>query len=113
MFAGGFFRARMVRRVVSSIAALLALVGGILVVLASIALGMVLGFVGIVLGLAALLCAWWIYRGGKALLFPRARLSFAGFVAIGVGVILYILGHGIDALLVAGGGLLSWVATIL
>ncbi len=113
MFAGGFFRARMVRRVISSVAALLALVGGILVVLASIALGMVLGFVGIVLGLGALLSAWWIYRGGKALLFPRARLSFAGFVAIGVGVILYILGHGIDALLVTGGGLLSWIATIL
>ncbi len=103
----------MVRRVISSIAALLALVGGILVVLASIALGMVLGFVGIVLGLGALLSAWWIYRGGKALLFPRARLSFAGFVAIAVGVILYILGHGIDALLVAGGGLMSWIATIL
>lgn len=113
MFAGGFFRARMVRRVVSSVAALLALVGGILVVLASIALGLVLGFAGIVLGLGALLCAWWIYRGGKALLFPRARLSFAGFAAIAVGVILYILGHGTDALLVAGGGLMSWVATIL
>lgn len=113
MFAGGFFRARMVRRILSSIAALLALAGGILVVLASIALGLVLGFVGIVLGLGALLAAWWIYRGGKALLFPRARLSFAGFVAIAVGVILYVLGHGVDALLVAGGGLLSWLATIL
>jgi hypothetical protein len=113
MFAGGFLRARLVRRVVSSIAALLALAGGILAVLASIAVGPFLGSVGILLGLGALLCAWSMYRSGKALLFPRARLSFAGFGAIAIGVTLYIVGHGTDALLVVGGGVLSWVATIL
>ncbi len=113
MFAGGFFRARFVRRIISSIAALLAFVGGILVVIASLALGIVFGILGLILGLAALLSAWWIYRGGKALLFPRARLSFAGFVAIGAGVLLFILGHGIDSLLVIGGGVLSWIATVL
>ncbi len=113
MFERGFFRGRMIRRALTGVAALLVLAGGILVVLASIALGLVLGFVGIILGLGALLAAWWIYRGRKALLFPRARLTFAGFVAIGVGVILYVLGHGIDALLVVGGGVLSWIATIL
>lgn len=113
MFAGGFFRGRMLRRIVSSIAALLALAGGILVVLSSIAFGPIFGLVGIVLGLGALLAAWWMYRGGKALFFPRARLPFAGLVAISIGVLLFVLGHGTDALLVVGGGLLSWVATIL
>ena len=113
MFAGGFFRARLIRRALSTVAALLAFVGGVLVLVASIALGAVLGLLGIVFGLGALLSAWWIYRGGKALLFPRARLSFAGFVAIAVGVILFVLGHGVDAMLVAGGGVLSWIATIL
>lgn len=113
MFAGSFFRARFVRRILSSVAALLAFIGGLLVLVASVALGLVFGLLGIVLGLAALLSAWWIYRGGKALLFPRARLSFAGFVAIGAGVLLFILGHGLDSLLVIGGGVLSWVATVL
>ncbi len=113
MFGSGFFRARMVRRILSSIAAILAFIGGILVLIASIALGTVFGMIGIILGLGSLLSAWWMYRGGRALLFPRARLSFAGFMAIAVGVILFILGHGTDALLVIGGGILSWVATIL
>lgn len=113
MFATRFFRARAVRRILSSVAALLAFLGGILVLIASVALGVVSGIVGIVLGLGALLSAWWIFRGGRALLFPRARLSFAGFVAIAVGAILFVLGHGTDALLVVGGGVLSWIATIL
>ncbi len=113
MFAGGFFRARLVRRIISSVAALLAFLGGVLVLVASVGVGAVFGILGIILGLGALLSAWWIYRGGKALLFSRARLSFAGFVAIAAGVLLYILGHGVDSLLVIGGGVLSWVATIL
>lgn len=113
MFGSGFFRARFVRRIVSSIAAILAFLGGVLVLIASIAMGIVFGLLGIILGLGAMLTAWWIFRGGRALLFPRARLSFAGFVAIAVGVVLYILGHGTDALLVVGGGILSWVATLL
>lgn len=113
MFAGGFFRARFVRRIVSSFAALLAFVGGILILVASVGLGLVSGILGIVLSLGALLSAWWIYRGGKALLFPRARLSFAGFVAVGAGALLFVLGHGVDALLVLAGGILSWIATML
>ena len=113
MFGSGFFRARFVRRILSSLAAILAFVGGILVLIASIAMGIGFGLLGIVLGMGAMLSAWWMFRGGRALLFSRARLSFAGFVAIAVGVILYILGHGTDALLVIGGGILSWVATIL
>lgn len=113
MFAGGFLRARLVRRIVSSVAALLTFLGGILVLIASLALGIAFGLVGILLGLGALLGAWWMYRGGRALVFPRARLSFAGFIAIAVGAILYVLGHGVDALLVLGGGVMSWVATVL
>lgn len=113
MFAGGFFRGRAIRRVLSAVAALLAFFGGLLVLLASFALGPVSGLLGIVLGLGALASAWWMYRGGRALLFPRARLSLAGLVAIAVGVLLFVLGHGVDALLVAGGGLLSWIATVL
>ncbi|HII41253.1 MAG TPA: hypothetical protein HA326_08580, partial [Thermoplasmata archaeon] len=49
MFAGGFFRARFVRRIVSSFAALLAFVGGILILVASVGLGLVSGILGIVL----------------------------------------------------------------
>lgn len=113
MFAGGFFRARMVRRALSTVAALLAFLGGLLVLIASVGHGIALGILGILFSLGALLSAWWIYRGGKALLFPRARLSFAGFVAIGIGVVLFLLGFGFDAMLVIGGGVLSWVATIL
>lgn len=113
MFAGGFLRARLVRRILSSIAALLAFLGGVLVLIASVGQGIVIGILGIVFSLGALLSAWWIYRGGRALLFPRARLSFAGFAAIAAGVILFILGFGFDAMMVIGGGVLSWVATIL
>lgn len=113
MFAGGFFRARFVRRTISTVAALLAFVGGVLALVASLTHGILLGFLGVLLSLASLLGAWWIYRGGKALLFPRARLSFAGFLTAAAGVLLLILGFGLDAILVIVGGVASWVATIL
>jgi len=98
---------------VSTVAALLAFVGGVLVLVSSLGQGVAVGFLGILVGLASLLGAWWIYRGGKALLFPRARLSFAGFLTTGAGVVLFLLGFGLDAILVIAGGTLSWVATIL
>jgi hypothetical protein len=98
---------------ISTVAALLAFVGGVLVLVGSLGHGIAVGFLGIVIGLASLLGAWWIYRGGKAVLFPRARLSFAGFLTTAAGVILLILGFGIDAILVIAGGITSWVATIL
>ncbi len=113
MFAGGFFRARFARRMISTVAALLAFVGGVLALVASLGHGLVVGFLGLLLSLASLLGAWWIYRGGKALLFPRARLSFAGFLTTAAGVVLLILGFGLDAILVIAGGVASWVATIL
>ncbi len=113
MFAGGFFRGRMIRRMISTVAAILAFVGGVLVLVASLGHGLLVGFVGLLVGLASLLGAWWIYRGGKALLFPRARLSFAGFFTTAAGVILLILGFGLDAILVIAGGISSWIATIL
>jgi hypothetical protein len=110
MFAGGFGRARLVRRAISTVAALLAVVGGLLAMAESLTHGLV---VGSLVSLAALLGAWWIYRGGRALLFPRARLSFAGFLTTAAGVILVVLGYGLDGFLVVAGGILSWVGTIL
>lgn len=113
MFARGFVRGRFVRRVVGAIAALLAFIGGVLTLLTAITHGVVAGMLGIIFGLGALLSAWLIYRGDRALFFPRARLTFAGFMAIGAGVILFILGFGLDAVMVIGGGVLSWLATVL
>ena len=34
-------------------------------------------------------------------------------VAVGAGALLFVLGHGVDALLVLAGGILSWIATML
>ncbi len=113
MFAGSFVRARLVRRMVSALAALLAFAGGVLVLVGSFGTGGATGIFSILVGLAALLGSWWIYRGGKALLFPRSRLTFAGLVTTAAGVVLFILGHGFDAMLVIAGGVISWVATIL
>lgn len=113
MFAGSFFRARLVRKTVSMIAALLAFIGGALVLVGSVGHDLAGGIFGILVSLAAILGAWWIYRGGKALLFPRARLTFAGFLTTASGALLYILGFGFDAILVIVGGLLSWGATLL
>lgn len=113
MFASGFFRARLVRRVLSGIAALLAFLGGVLVLVAAVGSGTAIGVLAILLSIGALLGAWGIFRGGRALLFPRARLSFSGFITAAAGVVLFILGYGIDALLIIGGGVVSWVATIL
>jgi len=113
MFAGGFFRARLARRIISGFGALMAFLGGILILVSSVAYGTAIGVLGIVLGLGALLGAWGIYRGGRALLFPRARLSFSGFITTAAGVVLFILGFGLDAMLIIAGGVVSWVATIL
>ena len=113
MFAGGFFRARLIRRTLSGIAALLAFLGGALVLVAAVGSRTATGVLAILLSIGALLGAWGIFRGGRALLFPRARLSFSGFITAAAGTILFILGYGLDALLVIGGGVVSWVATIL
>ncbi len=113
MFAGGFFRARLVRRIISGLAALMAFIGGVLVLVAAAASYTALDVLAILVSLGALFGAWGIYRGGRALLFPRARLSFAGFITTAAGVILFILGFGLDAILVIVGGVASWVATIL
>lgn len=113
MFAGSFVRARLVRRMLSALAALLAFAGGVLVLVSSIGNGLAVGLLSTLVGLAAILGSWWIYRGGKALLFPRSRLTFAGFLTTAAGIVLFLLGHGIDAMLVIAGGVLSWVATIL
>ncbi len=113
MAALGFFRSRLVRRVVSGIAALLALVGGVLVLIASMGQGIAGSIFPIVLGLFALLGAWWIYNSGKPLLFPRARLTMSGLVTAAVGVLVYVLGFGVDGLLIIAAGVLAWLATIL
>lgn len=113
MFAGSFLRARLVRRAVSLVAALLAFAGGAAALVTSLAHGILVGIFALLVSLAALLSAWWIYRGGRALLFPRARLSLAGFVATASGVLLTVLGFGVDGLLVVAGGVLSWLATVL
>lgn len=97
----------------SALAALLAFAGGVLVLVSSIGNGRALGILATLVGLAALLGSWWIYRGGKALLFPRTRLTFAGFLTTAAGIVLFILGYGMDAMLVIAGGVISWVATML
>ncbi len=115
MFARGFFRGRFIRRTLSTLGALLALVGGVLVLVASVSTGAggvsVLHPLQLVLGIGALVGAWWIHRGGKALLFPRARLTFAGFVAAAIGALLFVLGSGTEGLLVLAGGIVALVAT--
>lgn len=113
MFGSGFLRARLVRKMVSTVAALLAFAGGALVLVGALDHGLVVGVFALLVALASLVGAWWIYRGGKALFFPRARLSFAGFFTMAAGVVLYLLGFGLDAFLVIAGGILSWFATIL
>ncbi len=113
MLAGGFFRARMVRRVLSTVAALLALFGGLLVLIAAAGRGLASSVLPAILGLGAVFGAWWIYNGGKALLFPRARLTMSGFITAIIGVLIYVLGFGVDGLLVIAAGVAAWVATIL
>ena len=113
MFAGGFFRARMVRRMISGLAALMAFLGGALVLVSAVSSRTAVAVLGVIFGLGALVGAWGIYRGGRALLFPRARLSISGFITVAAGVILFILGFGLGALLVVAGGAASWVATAL
>lgn len=112
MFARGFFRTRVVRRMISVVAALLAFAAGVLVLISALAHGLVAGILAILLGLGTLIGALTIYRGGRALVFARARLSFAGFLTIAAGVILYFLGFGLEGLLAIAAGILSWVATV-
>ena len=113
MLAGGFFRARMVRRVVSTVAALMALFGGLLVLIAAAGRGLSSAILPLILGLGALFGAWWIHNGGKALLFPRARLTMSGLITAVIGVLICALGFGVDGLLVIAGGVAAWLATIL
>ena len=113
MVAGGFFRARLVRRLVSTVAALMAFFGGVLVLIAAAGQGIVAAMIPAILGIVSLVGAWWIYNGGKALLFARSRLTLSGFLTAAVGVLLYVVGFGVDALLVIGAGMLAWLATIL
>lgn len=113
MVAGGFFAQRLVRRMVSAVAALLAFFGGLFVLLASVGQGIATSILPILLGLVSWFGAWWIYSSGKALLFPRSRLTISGLVTAGAGVLVYVLGFGIDGLLVIAAGILAWLATIL
>ena len=113
MLAGGFFRARMVRRVVTTVAALMALLGGLLVLIAAAGHGFASEILPVILGLGALFGAWWIHNGGKALLFPRARLTMSGFITAVLGVLIYAIGFGVDGLLVIAAGVAAWLATIL
>ncbi len=113
MLSGGFFRARLVRRLVSTVAALMAVAGGALVLIAAYGRGIASAILPVILGVAALFGAWWIHNGGKALMFPRARLTTSGFLTAAVGALIYVLGFGVDGLLVIGAGVLAWLATIL
>ncbi len=113
MVAGGFFAQRLIRRAVSGIAALLAFFGGVFVLLATVGHGIAASILPILLGLVSLFGAWWIYNSGKALLFPRSRLTMSGLLTAGTGVLMYILGLGMDGLLVLAAGILAWLATIL
>ena len=46
-------------------------------------------------------------------LLTPAEVGAAVGVAVGAGALLFVLGHGVDALLVLAGGILSWIATML
>lgn len=113
MFAGGFFRTRYIRRMVSSVGAVLAFVGGLLVLLFAVGHGIVASIFPTLLALGSFVGAFWIHNAGKAILFPRARLVTAGLITAAIGVILFILGQGLNAGLVIAGGLIAWLATIL
>ncbi len=113
----GFMRTRAVRRMLGLLGALLALAGGLLAIVAALPSGS-RGFslaspFEFLLGLGALFGAWWIHNGGKALLFPRARLSTAGMITVGIGVILLILGAGTAGGLVVLAGVVALVATVI
>lgn len=115
MFARGLFRGFAVRRLLGLLGALLAAVGAILVLVASFAAGrgsLTAGaVVGGILGIVALLGAFGIYRGGKAILFPRIRLTGSGLLTIVIGIILLALSFGTAGLLVLGGGVIALLAT--
>lgn len=116
MFSGGFFRGRLVRRTLGFVGALLAFIAGVLVLVASFSIGQTVSTAGsvfqILLALGALVGAWWIHRGSKAILFPRVRLVTAGFVTAGVGVLLSIVGREVEGLMAIGAGLIALIATI-
>ncbi len=113
MAALGFFQSRLVRRAVSSIAALMALAGGALVLIASYGRGFASAIFPAILGVVALFGAWWIHNSGKALLFPRSRLTMSGLVTALAGALVYVLGFGLDGLLILAAGIVAWLATIL
>lgn len=117
MFARRFLRGFAVRRLLGLVGALLAAVGGVLVLAASVASAQgsvtASAIVGGVLGLVALVGAIGIYRGGKAILFPRVRLTGSGILTIAIGILLVFLSFGTAGLLVLGGGVLALLATAL
>lgn len=96
---------------VSTVGAVLAFVGGLLVLVASVGHGILASIFPILLALGSLLGAYWIYKAEKAILFPRARMVTAGLITAAIGVILLILGQSLNAGLVIVGGLIAWFAT--
>jgi hypothetical protein len=115
MFARGLFRGFALRRILGLFGALLAAVGAILVLASSFAAGrgsVTAGAVlGGILGIVALVGAFGIYRGGKAILFPRIRLTGSGLLTIVIGIIMLALSLGTPAFLVLGGGVIALLAT--
>ena len=114
MFARGLFRRRQsTRRMLGLAGALLAVAGGlfVFVVAASSAGSLTAELVlSVILGFVALLGASRIYRSSKAMLFARARLTAAGILTAGVGVVLVFLGQGTAGIIVLAGGIVALVA---
>ncbi len=116
MFARALVRGRVVRRTIGSFAALLALLGGVSVLVGAFPTG-ASGATAvrpepILLGLGSILAAWMTRRAAKAFLFPRVRLTAAGLLAIALGGGLLMTGAGPGALLVLGGGLVALLASV-
>ncbi len=113
MFARRLFRGHTTRRKLGLLGALLAVAGGLLVFVtaASSASALTAELVlAVILGFFALLGASRMYRSSKAMLFARARLTAAGILTAGVGVVLVILGQGTAGIIVLAGGIVALVA---
>ena len=111
----GFLRRYSVRWIIGLAGALPALAGGILVLVATLSTAQTLSTLTLVsafhaiLGIGALFGASRIYRASKAILFAKARLTGAAILTAIVGVLLFLVGFGTEAILVLAGSVVAFI----